>query len=57
MVLHTMLNGADHENLVQVMPDTYIDVPLYWHQWSRESVVLAALGEEVASSAKRILLQ
>ena len=32
MVPHTLLKDTDHHDLVSVIANAYIDVPLYWHQ-------------------------
>ncbi|MFA5704259.1 MAG: LysR family transcriptional regulator ArgP [Advenella sp.] len=57
MVPHTMLKQADQSELLNVLPNAYIDVPLYWHQWDQESWILSALGKEVVAKAESLLIQ
>ena len=39
-------------SLVELVPRTPLDVPLYWQRWSLEAEVLKALGEAVAAAAR-----
>ncbi|SFM77763.1 LysR family transcriptional regulator ArgP [Halopseudomonas yangmingensis] len=42
--------------LCEVLPDTPVDVPLYWHYWRAESPILAALRNSVVQVAARWLV-
>lgn len=42
-------------SLVEVLPDTPVDVPLYWHYWRAESPVLKALRLSVRDAAGQVL--
>ena len=43
--------------LVDLAPDTPLDVPLYWHQWKLDSPALAVLADSVAAAARDVLYQ
>jgi LysR family transcriptional regulator (chromosome initiation inhibitor) len=42
-------------NLVDVIPEAELDIPLYWHHWKRQSKQLDVLTETIVESAKHIL--
>ncbi|MDG9717933.1 LysR family transcriptional regulator ArgP [Streptomyces sp. DH24] len=41
--------------LVELAPDHWVDVPLYWQQWKLDSPALAAVAEAVVSAAAQAL--
>ena len=41
--------------LVEVVADTPVDVPLYWHYWRAESPLLADLRQAVRHVAAEVL--
>jgi LysR family transcriptional regulator (chromosome initiation inhibitor) len=43
--------------LVDLAPETPLDVPLYWHQWKLDSPALAVLAESIAGAAREVLYQ
>lgn len=43
--------------LVDLMPDKYTDVPLYWHAWRVQSPTLVQLGHAVVAAAHAVLIQ
>ncbi|WP_286716676.1 LysR family transcriptional regulator ArgP [Thalassolituus sp. UBA2009] len=42
--------------LRDVVPGYHLDVPLYWHYWQTESLLLKSLRSAVVAEAKKILL-
>ncbi|TVP87512.1 MAG: LysR family transcriptional regulator ArgP [Pseudomonadaceae bacterium] len=42
-------------SLIEVLPDTPVDVPLYWHYWRAESAVLKTLRLSVREAAQQVL--
>lgn len=43
--------------LVNLAPDRYLDVPMYWHQWKLDSPALAVLAQAVEAAARQVLYQ
>ncbi|MEV6959971.1 LysR family transcriptional regulator ArgP [Streptomyces sp. NPDC051207] len=41
--------------LVELAPDSWVDMPLYWQQWKLDSPALAAVAEAVVSTAREAL--
>jgi LysR family transcriptional regulator (chromosome initiation inhibitor) len=41
--------------LVELTPDSWVDVPLYWQQWKLDSPALAAVAQAVVSAAEEAL--
>lgn len=42
--------------LIEVLPGTPVDVPLYWHYWRAESPALKAVRLQVRQAARQVLL-
>jgi LysR family transcriptional regulator (chromosome initiation inhibitor) len=42
--------------LVELMPDRPLDIPLYWQQWNLTSPLLAAVSDAVARAARTVAL-
>lgn len=42
--------------LVDLAPDLYIDVPLFWHAWQVQPVRLERMGAQLVAAARRVLL-
>ena len=40
--------------LVEVLPGSAVDVPLYWHHWVRESATAQRLTHAVKAAAKAL---
>jgi len=44
-------------DVVEVLPDHYLTVPLYWQHWEKEPKAAAALTQAVKEAALRALYQ
>jgi LysR family transcriptional regulator (chromosome initiation inhibitor) len=42
--------------LVDLAPDWYVDVPLYWHAWQVQPVRLERMGAQLVAAARQVLL-
>ncbi len=42
-------------NLVQLTPEQYIAVPLYWHVWNFKSDIIRSISHQIVTSAKQLL--
>jgi LysR family transcriptional regulator (chromosome initiation inhibitor) len=42
--------------LVDLAPDWYVDVPLFWHAWQVQPVRLERMGAQLVAAARRVLL-
>ena len=44
-------------SLLDIAPDIYIDVPLYWHTWQSAGTAMKKLRASVIKTAHRWLIQ
>lgn len=45
------------EELIELLPEATIEIPLYWHHWHQQSKPLKILTEHIVNNAKLILAQ
>ena len=43
-------------DLVDLAPDAYLDVPLYWHAWRVQPLRVERMGATLAKAARAMLL-
>ncbi len=56
-IVATLQLGQAIENgeLVEILPEAYTEIPLYWHHWNKQTAQLETLTQLVLSKAKHIL--
>ncbi|MFT4021559.1 MAG: LysR family transcriptional regulator ArgP [Acinetobacter sp.] len=50
-------NMIERHELIDLMPETTIDIMLYWHHWQRQSPALQHLTQHIVEFSRAVLLQ